>query len=159
MFCVQDPRLATYGGFSRTHPPSVPGALDDIGTAVPFPTNDAGADVSWAPKPMLEFRVGFHPTDPVSPSLLTRTCSVGTRAFPDAVDLSLMTDPEAQERYWSDAVKRTEEMLDEVYARLRATHGTPYFNRPAALAFSFYFRISHPAPRVPTELATFTCRR
>ena len=108
---------------------------------------------------MLEFRVGFHPTDPVSPSLLTRTCSVGTRAFPDAVDLSLMTDPEAQERYWSDAVKRTEQMLDEVYARLRATHGTPYFNRPAALAFSFYFRISHPAPRVPTELATFTYRR
>ena len=67
VFCVQDPRLATYGGFSRTHPPSVPGALDDIGTAVPFPTNDAGADVSWAPKPMLEFRVGFNPTDPVSP--------------------------------------------------------------------------------------------
>jgi len=75
-----------------------------------------------------------------------------------------MTDPEAQERYWSDAVKRTEEMLDEVYARLRATHGTPYFNRPAALSFHFIFvptpRVSlRPAPRVPTELATFTYRR
>ena len=50
-----------------------------------------------------------------------------------------MTDPEAQERYWSDAVKRTEEMLDEVYARLRATHGTPYSTHSAALSFSFYF--------------------
>ena len=115
---------------------------------------------------MLEFRVGFHPTDPVSPSLLTRTCSVGTRAFPDAVDLSLMTDPEAQERYWSDAVKRTEEMLDEVYARLRATHGTPYstHSRPFHfILFSLFVptpRVSlRPAPRVPTELATFTYRR
>lgn len=75
-----------------------------------------------------------------------------------------MTDPEAQERYWSDAVKRTEEMLDEVYARLRATHGTPYFN--AALLFHFHFifvltprESLRPAPRVPTELATFTYRR
>tara|TARA_B100000475_G_scaffold175802_1_gene139703 strand:+ start:120 stop:326 length:207 start_codon:yes stop_codon:yes gene_type:complete len=52
-----------------------------------------------------------------------------------------MTDPEAQERYWSDAVKRTEQMLDEVYARLRATHGTPYFNALAArfILFSLYF--------------------
>ena len=52
-----------------------------------------------------------------------------------------MTDPEAQERYWSDAVKRTEEMLDEVYARLRATHGTPYstHSRPFHFIFSFYF--------------------
>jgi hypothetical protein len=39
------------------------------------------------------------------------------------VDLSLMVDPEAQEQYWSNAVKRTEEMLDEVYDRLKATHG------------------------------------
>lgn len=46
-----------------------------------------------------------------------------SRAFPDAVDLSLMVDPEAQEQYWSNAVKRTEEMLDEVYDRLKATHG------------------------------------
>ena len=87
---------------------------------------------------MLEFRVGFNPTDPVSPSPLTRTCSVGTRAFPDAVDLSLMTDPEAQERYWSDAVKRTEEMLDEVYARLRATHGTPYSTHPRPFHFILF---------------------
>ena len=102
---------------------------------------------------MLEFRVGFNPTDPVSPSPLTR--SVGTRAFPDAVDLSLMTDPEAQERYWSDAVKRTEEMLDEVYARLRATHGTPYstHSRPALISFSFLSRrreyLFVPAPVYP----------
>jgi len=34
-----------------------------------------------------------------------------------------MVDPEAQEQYWSNAVKRTEEMLDEVYDRLKATHG------------------------------------
>ena len=34
-----------------------------------------------------------------------------------------MVDPEAQEQYWSNAVKRTEEMLDEVYGRLKATHG------------------------------------
>ena len=111
---------------------------------------------------MLEFRVGFNPTDPVSPSPLTH--SVGTRAFPDAVDLSLMTDPEAQERYWSDAVKRTEEMLDEVYARLRATHGTPYSTHSRPFHFHFIFvptpRVSlRPAPRVPTELATFTYRR
>ncbi len=86
---------------------------------------------------MLEFRVGFHPTDPVSPPLSPR--SVGTRAFPDAVDLSLMTDPEAQERYWSDAVKRTEEMLDEVYARLRATHGTPYSTHSRPFLSYFYF--------------------
>ena len=46
-----------------------------------------------------------------------------------------MTDPEAQERYWSDAVKRTEEMLDEVYARLRATHGTPYSTHPRPFHF------------------------
>lgn len=56
-----DPRLNTYGSFARTHPPSVPGARNDIGLAVPFPTNvggdDIGDDASWAPKPMLEFRV------------------------------------------------------------------------------------------------------
>ena len=50
-----------------------------------------------------------------------------------------MTDPEAQERYWSDAVKRTEEMLDEVYARLRATHGTPYSTHSRPVSFHFIF--------------------
>ena len=56
-----DPRLNTYGSFARTHPPSVPGARNDIGLAVPFPANvggdDGGDDAAWAPKPMLEFRV------------------------------------------------------------------------------------------------------
>lgn len=56
-----DPRLNTYGSFARTHPPSIPGARNDVGLAVPFPTDfgdgDGGDDASWAPKPMLEFRV------------------------------------------------------------------------------------------------------
>ena len=52
-----DPRLNTYGSFARTHPPSVPGARNDIGLAVPFPANVGGDDAAWAPKPMLEFRV------------------------------------------------------------------------------------------------------
>lgn len=56
-----DPRLNTYGSFARTHPPSVPGARNDIGLAVPFPANvggdDGDDDAAWAPKPMLEFRV------------------------------------------------------------------------------------------------------
>ncbi len=57
-----DPRLNTYGSFARTHPPSIPGARNDIGLAVPFPAyvsddDDGDDDASWAPKPMLEFRV------------------------------------------------------------------------------------------------------
>ena len=58
-----DPRLNTYGSFARTHPPSIPGARNDIGLAVPFPAyvsdddDDDDDDASWAPKPMLEFRV------------------------------------------------------------------------------------------------------
>ena len=127
-----DPRLNTYGSFARTHPPSVPGARNDIGLAVPFPANvggdDGGDDAAWAPKPMLEFRVSPRSnraqTDLIAPPkkrFLIR--SPTSRAFPDAVDLSLMVDPEAQEQYWSNAVKRTDEMLDEVYGRLKATHG------------------------------------
>ena len=67
-----------------------------------------------------------------------------------------MTDPEAQERYWSDAVKRTEEMLDEVYARLRATHGTPYSTHSRPFHFIFILFLSRrreylfvPAPVYP----------
>ena len=128
-----DPRLNTYGSFARTHSPSVPGARNDIGLAVPFPANvggdDGGDDAAWAPKPMLEFRVSPRSnraqTDLFAPPKKKRFLirSPTSRAFPDAVDLSLMVDPEAQEQYWSNAVKRTEEMLDEVYDRLKATHG------------------------------------
>ena len=69
-----------------------------------------------------------------------------------------MVDPEAQEQYWSNAVKRTEEMLDEVYDRLRATHGefviqTLGPRRPLAPQSRRRVFLS------PTELATFTSRR
>lgn len=40
---------------------------------------------------------------------------------PEMVDLAL--NPEAQDAYWAAAVLRTEDMLDTIYKRLKATHG------------------------------------
>lgn len=68
-----------------------------------------------------------------------------------------MVDPEAQEQYWSNAVKRTEEMLDEVYDRLKATHGEFVIQTLGPIPMT---RIdSSPRTNPPTELATFTSRR
>ena len=68
-----------------------------------------------------------------------------------------MVDPEAQEQYWSNAVKRTEEMLDEVYDRLKATHGEFVNQTLGPIPMT---RIdSSPRTNPPTELATFTSRR
>ena len=40
------------------------------------------------------------------------------------VPVDLFADPKTQDAYWSAAVTRTEAMLDDVYKKLQAKHGT-----------------------------------
>jgi hypothetical protein len=49
--------------------------------------------------------------------------------------VDLMVDPDSQDAYWAAAVLRTEDMLDGIYKRLKASHGTRRF-KPA---IHFYF--------------------
>ena len=46
-----------------------------------------------------------------------------------------MVDPDSQDAYWAAAVLRTEDMLDGIYKRLKASHGTRRFE--PAIQFSF----------------------
>ena len=48
--------------------------------------------------------------------------------------VDLMVDPDSQDAYWAAAVLRTEDMLDGIYKRLKASHGTRRFE--PAIRFS-----------------------
>lgn len=54
-----------------------------------------------------------------------------------------MVDPDSQDAYWAAAVLRTEDMLDGIYKRLKASHGTRRFE-PAILFLYPCFLLSPP---------------
>ena len=55
------------------------------------------------------------------------------------VPVDLFADPKLQDAYWSAAVLRTEAMLDDVYKKLRAKHGTSFDRRLEARPNVSYF--------------------
>lgn len=59
----------------------------------------------------------------------------------------LMTDPDAQDAYWAAAVLRTENMLDGIYKRLEASHGTRRFEPAIPLHACGFLPLSPPHER------------
>ena len=55
-----------------------------------------------------------------------------------------MLDPDSQDAYWAAAVLRTEDMLDGIYKRLKASHGTRLFQPAIPISFLPLF------PSLPT---------
>ena len=55
-----------------------------------------------------------------------------------------MVDPDSQDAYWAAAVLRTEDMLDGIYKRLKASHGTRRFEPAIRFSLPLFFLLSSP---------------
>lgn len=141
-----DPRSAAY----YSGPPDPRSVVDaEIGHTVDFfpapamsPRRRRAYDETWATKYLHRARVGralvfvaaflfpaARPSSHVSRLLRAERpherLSPAARSSPHMVHL--MMDPDAQDAYWAAAVLRTENMLDGIYKRLEASHGTRRF--------------------------------
>lgn len=122
-------------------------------------------DDSWAPTHLKEVRVRFffdrpasgrnreandrtsvefeRTSDPIAMASLHASALGALFNLPrkkqQHVPVDLFADPKLQDAYWSAAVLRTEAMLDDVYKKLRAKHGTSFDRRLEARPNVSYF--------------------